>query len=275
MGYVEVVFFVEANLQDTLLALLSSEPFEGFWQKENQLKAYMPATAWDPEHFASVVETYFPGLRYQLISMPQTNWNAAWEQCYQPVWIDDLCYIRADFHPPAQAHYEILINPKMAFGTGHHPTTSLMIGWQLNIDHMGKRVMDAGCGTAILSIMAEKRGAAAVDAFDIDEWAVENARENVYLNHCHRVCVQKGTINSLQLPQAAYDLILANINRNVLLEEMPAYAKHLKPGGSLLLSGFLKDDLTLLEQAVCREGMQVIGVREAQNWLSIHVRKEI
>src|SRR5690606_20374736 len=182
-------------------------------------------------------------LSFSFDKIEKQNWNEEWEKNYEPIIVDDKCLIRASFHNLDKKYpYEIIITPKMSFGTGHHQTTYLMIKSQLDIDHEGKRVLDAGCGTAILSIMASKRGAKEVEAFDIDEWSITNGNENCEVNSCTNIRLQQGTITEVEI-HGEFDVVLANINKNVLLDEIKIYQQYLNKDGLLLLSGFFTTDI--------------------------------
>lgn len=210
-------------------------------------------------------------LMFTLSSVEKQNWNETWEKNVTPVMIDDQCVIRAEFHKIAGTFpYEIIITPKMSFGTGHHQTTYLMVKSQLSIDHENKRVMDAGCGTAVLSIMASKRGARLVEAFDIDEWSMVNGQENALLNHCNNIRIRQGTIVDFVWPEP-FDIILANINRNILLKEMESYARLLAPQGILQLSGFYLADVPDLVQSANVHGLSPIGQDEREQWATLRL----
>nr|MCU0354657.1 50S ribosomal protein L11 methyltransferase [Cytophagales bacterium] len=218
-----------------------------------------------------IVEKYRDAadVKYETAVMPRRNWNEEWEKNYQPIVIGGQCVVRASFHQIAERYpYEIVVNPQMSFGTGHHETTTLMLENQLRLDHQGKRVLDAGCGTGILAIMACKRGGSRLDAYDTDEWAVTNATENCRLNGCEQVQVQQGTIATVGLADE-YDIVLANINRNVLLDEIPAYAAKLPPGGTLLLSGFYEQDVPELTQKAATCGLNVKQTANRNRWASL------
>jgi len=165
--------------------------------------------------------------------------------------------------------YDIVINPKMSFGTGHHETTSMMIEHQLEIDHENKTLMDAGSGTGILAILASKLGARLVDAFDVEDWAFENLKENAILNGCSNILMSQAEVTKANLREKEYDIVLANINRNVLLEEMPEYVKRLKPSGKLVLSGFYKEDVPMLEERAGAFGLKKTSYKEKNNWASL------
>jgi ribosomal protein L11 methyltransferase len=201
------------------------------------------------------------------------NWNEEWEKNVDPIIVDDTVLVRAAFHQiDRKFPIEIIITPKMSFGTGHHQTTHLMLSNQVKIDHAGKRVMDAGCGTAILSIMAAKIGASSVDAFDIDEWSVINGRENAEVNGVSNIHIRQGTINDMNFT-TPFDIVLANINKNVLLAEMHKYAKHLIPGGLLLISGFYTHDIDDLLVTAVTVGFSEITRSEKETWASLLLMK--
>ena len=258
-----------------LIVELSAVGFDNFLEEETYLEAYPAEDQYDLATVQSILPRY--GISADACTehtVAEQNWNESWEKNFEPITIGNQCRVRATFHQSAPSYpYEIIINPKMSFGTGHHATTYLMLQAQLDIDHTGKRVMDAGCGTGILSVMAEQRGATSVLAFDIDEWAINNAQENVALNACSRIRLFQGTIADVQDEQP-FELILANINRNVLLNEMPQYARHLAPGGQLLLSGFYEEDLSLLREAVAARGLKEVRVNSRDRWVVMVVRKE-
>lgn len=198
---------------------------------------------------------------------PDQNWNALWEQSYQPVEVEGFCRVRASFHAPdSRFKHDLHINPQMSFGTGHHSTTYMMLANMENEDWRGKTVLDYGCGTAVLAILAAKLGAQNIDAIDIDEWAYRNALENVLLNATPNVAVYQGDLSALPNPAQQYDYILANINRNVLLMAMPTLAKMLKKGGQLWLSGFLVAESPLLLEAAQTQGLSVIKQQQREQW---------
>jgi len=244
MKYIKVTFSVPEDFADILIAELNEFHYDSFAAEGDQLDAYVVKEYFDERCLQDLVLKYkeLIPVGYTFEDLEDKNWNEEWEKNFDPVRIANCCMIRASFHEQDPDYpLEIVINPKMSFGTGHHETTSLMIENQLNIDHKDKVIMDAGSGTGILAILAEKLGAYSVDAFDIEDWAFNNMEENVQLNNCSTISVKQGTIETLDLREQ-YDILLANINKNVLLEEMPHYAGKLKKGGMLLLSGFYKTD---------------------------------
>jgi len=263
------------DFTDILIAELAEAGFGMFMENDTGFEADAEEGAVDETLVTRIREKYrhVPSLIFATSQLKKENWNEQWEKSISPVILDDQVMIRAEFHQPNRGYpYEIIITPKMSFGTGHHPTTLLMLRSQLHIDHKGMRVMDAGCGTAILSIMASKLGAAAVESFDIDEWSMLNGEENVRLNHCSNVHIQQGTIRdfSWSLP---FDIILANINRNILMEEMPFYANALVPGGILVLSGFYTHDLPELLRTGENEGLQQVNKDEYEQWCALRLHK--
>ena len=195
------------------------------------------------------------------------NWNTEWEKNFEPIMVNDTVSVRAPFHEKTDLPYEIVIEPKMSFGTGHHETTHLMIQQLLSADLKDKTVLDMGSGTGILAIMAELRGAKSVDAIDIDDWCYENAMENAERNNCKKIRVFKG--DAALLADKNYDVIIANINRNVLINDLPVYYKCLNKGGILLLSGFYREDIPFIKKAATGLGLKESDLLEKNNWISL------
>lgn len=204
--------------------------------------------------------------------MPKVNWNEEWEKNYDPIAVDELVYVRASFHESQPGfRHEIVINPKMSFGTGHHATTYQVLRLQGEIDHQGKRVLDVGSGTGILAIMAHLLGAKEVEAFDIDDWCVENGNENFDLNGL-ATRMGLGTIRQVN-PQGPFDIILANINKNVLLDELKIYSDLLISGGYLLLSGFYTEDIDDLVQEAKKHSLELLKTSSKDNWAALILQK--
>ena len=201
------------------------------------------------------------------------NWNEEWEKSYEPIVVEEKCLIRAEFHKIEKVYpHELIITPKMSFGTGHHETTYLMVKAQMEIDHQNKRVMDAGCGTAILSVLASKLGAKEVEAFDIDEWSVSNGTENIEVNQCTNIHHQTGKLSELRFI-GKFDIILANINKNILLDEIKLYQDYLVPDGLLLLSGFYTEDIPDLLQESAPYDLKEVRRDERENWATLLLKK--
>ncbi|MFM2138186.1 MAG: hypothetical protein RJA57_493, partial [Bacteroidota bacterium] len=224
----------------------------------------------DPTDPVEVVAAAW-GLKVEKDTVPSRNWNAEWEAGFEPVIIADQVMIRAHFHPaPGGSIEDILITPKMSFGTGHHATTRLMVEGLLRLDVRDRSVLDFGTGTGVLAILAAKREAARIHAIDNDPWSMENARENLQRNSCERVLLETGSV----IPSAnRYDIILANINRNVLLEQLAAMATALTPGGRVLISGFLEADTRDLEEAAHTAGLQRETAAVHQGWVCLQLSK--
>lgn len=195
------------------------------------------------------------------------NWNEEWEKNFEPIDVDGKCHVRAPFHPKTEAEFDIVIEPKMSFGTGHHETTHMMIQHLLETDVTGLKTLDMGCGTAILAILAEMKGAKPIDAIDIDNWCYLNSIENAQRNNCKEISVYEGEASLLNGKN--YDLIIANINRNILLNDMQAYVNCLNKGGILLLSGFYNEDIPFIDAACTEKGLTYVKKLERNNWVSL------
>jgi ribosomal protein L11 methyltransferase len=269
--YIEYDFKVEPLQPGTeiLIAELGQAGFESFVENEEGVKAYIQKSEWN----AAILDGIYIlsssefEISYAHKEIEQINWNEEWEKNFDPIVVSDLCAVRAPFHPPYEVKYEIVIEPKMSFGTGHHETTFMMLCYLLENDFENKTVLDMGCGTSVLAILAEKRGATNIDAIDIDEWCVENSEENIDRNHCSHIKVQLG--DAAKIPsEATYHTIIANINRNILLNDMATYETALKKGGTLFLSGFYKEDLPLITKTCNNLGLQFVDNKERNNWVA-------
>lgn len=268
--YLEVAFQpVTTGWSDILIAELSEAGFDSFHEEEEMLLGYISEADFNEMAIHRAVQKY-PELKtvvWSVAKMPDKNWNAIWESSYEPVLIAGRCYIRAPFHPPATASViDIVIEPKMSFGTAHHETTSLMIESLLKEELTGKRVLDMGCGTGVLAILASKLGAARVVAIDFDERAVENSIENVAKNNTSSVDVIQG--EAADIPSEEFDLILANINRNTLIDQIPSYARVMGSGGILFLSGFYSEDLPAIEARALESGLRLAASGSKHNWVT-------
>ena len=260
-----------ATASEVMMAQMGDLGYESFVETPDGFEAYIPTPAFDPEALAGLdpmVEGV--GYRWQAETIADQNWNKVWEQnFFEPIVIGGKCQIRSTFHKPiADTEYEIIINPQMAFGTGHHQTTELMITFLADMDLHGQSVLDMGCGTGILGIFASMRGAAHVHGIDIDTWCRDNSLDNIALNSIGNMTVAVGDASAID-PQARYDTILANINRNILLADMPRYAAALAPGGTLLLSGFYADDVPMLRDAARQLGLELADSRQKDSWTAL------
>ncbi len=259
---------------EILMAEIAEAGFDTFMEIEAGFEAYVEGDVFDNDLLNQVKEKYdqVNPLQFSLAQIPKQNWNEEWEKNVEPIIVDDRCLVRAAFHIIEKKYqYEIIITPKMSFGTGHHQTTHLMISRQMKMDHKNKRVMDAGCGTAILSIMGSKLGAKEVEAFDIDEWSVTNGDENAENNSVSNIHIQQGKIEEVQL-NGKFDIILANINKNILLAEMHHYASYLEKGGLLLLSGFYVHDIDDLKKEAAKYNLSEVAHDERENWACLLLR---
>jgi ribosomal protein L11 methyltransferase len=257
--------------RELLIAALAENGIEGFEESDDAIKAFVAEADYQEDAIAAVLAQF--GLSATIETIAPTNWNAQWEADFDPVVVADFCTIRAHFHQlPIQTRHDIVITPKMSFGTGHHATTRLMVEQMEHLSFTAKRVLDFGTGTGILAILAEQLGAAEVIAIDNDEWSFENAQENLQLNHCHAVQVSMDDIEQLDATQL-FDIVLANINRHILLAYMANMYALLKGGATLLMSGLLVEDETIVTQAAMEAGFQVEKVVALNNWITILCRK--
>ncbi len=268
--YLELDFVVDP-LQptiDILTAELSGLGFESFVETDRGLLAYVPRDDFEESRFSDVYIFSNPEfeITWSKREIAQKNWNAEWEKGFYPISINDTCYVRAPFHEPENVPYEIIIEPKMSFGTGHHETTHMMLAFLLELDLENKAVLDMGCGTGVLAIMAEKRGAKAIDAIDIDIWSYTNTLENIQRNNCGLIKAFEG--DSTLLKGRKYDVVLANINRNVLLEDIPIYAACLNLEGTLVMSGFYDTDLPMITKKCGEHALNFKKNLERNNWVA-------
>ena len=278
MNYYELRFHYtspveQAIVNDILAYELGEIGFDSFADNENGLSGYIPDTLYDEEALQKKLESFpLEGTQITYTTHPVENkdWNEEWEKNYfQPIRIGKECIIRASFHAPEQDYtYNIIIDPKMAFGTGNHETTHLIIDEMLQSDLAGKEVLDMGCGTAVLAILARLKGAKRVVAIDIDEWAYNNALENIRLNHVEDIQVALGGAEKISL-FGTFDIILANINRNILLRDIPLYAASLNPGGNLYMSGFYEEDIPIIESECQKHGLYLAGYKERNHWVAV------
>ncbi|MHC1778527.1 MAG: 50S ribosomal protein L11 methyltransferase [Lentimicrobium sp.] len=253
---------------EQIMARLGEAGFESFSETDEGLLAYIPSAQFDPSLLNNPL--FWPegsDVEYTWEVIPEQNWNAVWESNFEPVTLAGKCHIRAPFHPARHdIEYEIVIEPKMSFGTAHHETTALMIEYLVETQVKGLSVLDMGCGTGILAILAVMRGADKVTAIDNDEWAYRNSLENIERNKTPGIDVYLG--DAALLNNKKFDFIIANINRNILLNDMNDYCNSLNSGGTLLMSGFYKQDLSAITNAAESFGLKYQDHKERNNWVA-------
>src|SRR5258708_15260520 len=275
MYYTRLQIICDPEFSEILMAEIAETGFDTFMETEQGFEAYAN-DKFDRKEIELVKEKYkhVSPLLFFEEKIEKQNWNKEWEKNVEPVMVDDRVLVRAEFHQIERKFpYEIIITPKMSFGTGHHQTTYMMLKIQLPIDHQGKQVMDAGCGTAILSIMASKLGAKSIEAFDIDEWSVINGKENAEVNHCSNIHIQQGKIADLKF-ENPFDIILANINRNILLAEIETYSSQLVANGCLLLSGFYETDIEDLKNEALKSNLHEVHRDSRETWACLLLQKK-
>jgi ribosomal protein L11 methyltransferase len=273
--YLSFTFDMKGFEAEIWLALLSEWPFESFHEENGKVTGYIQQHDLLEKLIHFIEEhkgVHF--LDYQLSRVEDKNWNEVWESSFNPVAIDHFCYVHAEFHsvPDEKFRHHVLISPKMAFGTGHHATTFMMIRAMKHLSLKGKTVLDYGCGTGILSVVAAMEGATSVIGVDIQEEAIENSREHAKMNGVEDVC--RFYLGGLEKASGVdYDIILANINRNVILENLNTLSALLDPQGTLLISGIMNDDLPVIEAALSKLDLETIQVNEKDQWLQLAVRR--
>ncbi len=264
------------EISEIFVALLSEMQYEGFRETTNSLEAYIPSHLYVPLSKKNVSILNSPDYHFEISveALEDINWNEEWEKNYfKPIIINDQCLIRSPFQEaPAKCRYEILIEPRMAFGTGYHETTSLMLQHLIETNLDGLRVLDMGCGTGILGILAAMKGARQVTAIDNDHWAVENARDNLQLNTVTNMTIEQGDAQMLST-LAPFDIIAANINRNILLQDMSLYNRALKPGGTIFMSGFYTQDIDKIHSEALRQQWLPIFTKTQNNWVALAYSK--
>jgi len=279
MDFIQVTFSIEPYeeyIADVLASELGEIGFDSFVPTSNGMDAFIPAAIFNDNQLKELLADFVfeAAIDYKVTQIETKNWNEEWEKHYfEPIVIGNDCVIHSSFHKNIpNAKYDIVIDPKMAFGTGHHETTSLVIAELLTMDLEGKTLLDMGCGTAVLAILAAMRGAGDMVAIDIDKWCTDNSLENIELNHVSGIDVQLGGAELLD--GLHFDIVLANINRNILLADMEKYAACLSAGGELYMSGFYKEDIPLIEAEANRNGLKLIGFKEKNNWVVVKTVKE-
>ena len=279
MNYYELLFTTlptEDYQQDLLINALGEIGFDTFEELDFGFKAYIPATDFDQERLDAELALYQDmfSFSYEIVLIPQKNWNEVWESNFEPIEIKDQIFVRATFHQPQPAFpYEIVIDPKMAFGTGHHQTTSMMLELMLENDFENKKVLDMGCGTGILAIMASKLKSNVITAIDYDPVCYESTIENAHLNNIDNIIALCGSKEAI--PYEEFDVILANISRNILLDQMERYAEVLKNKGEIYFSGFYETpDLDIIREAAGNNGLKYIGHKKNKDWVAAKFIKE-
>lgn len=260
---------------DVTASFLGEIGYESFTVEEPAMTAYINDQLFNEKLLSETLDKlpFETTCKYSFQTIVSENWNEEWEKNYfEPILIDNHCVIRSSFHKDTpQVPFDIIIDPKMSFGTGHHETTSLMIGYLLYMDVTGKSLLDMGCGTAVLAILARMKGANPVLGIDIDDWAVNNSRENIVLNNTSDIEIETG--GAELLPGRKFDIILANINRNILLADISEYAKSLESGGILLMSGFYTEDIEAIENEATKHQLKKTGFTERNRWVAVKFSK--
>ncbi|MBB1139266.1 50S ribosomal protein L11 methyltransferase [Myroides sp. WP-1] len=276
MSYIGYHFTVEPMVPgvEILIAELGEKAFESFEETAIGVSAYVQQDLWTEDILEDIfiLQSDQFTITYRKEEIEQVNWNEEWEKNFDPIDVDGICYIRAPFHEKTQAQYDIVIEPKMSFGTGHHETTYMMVRQILTNDMQDKVVLDMGCGTAILAILAAMRGAKHVDAIDIDNWCYLNSIENAERNACANVEVFEGDA-SILVQEPKYDVVLANINRNILLNDMDHYIKTMKENAEIYFSGFYTEDVASIKKAAEEKGLTFENQLEKNNWVSLKFKK--
>lgn len=268
IGYEFKVKPIEPGVE-ILIAELGYAGFESFVETEEGVSAYIQKEEWNDailDDIQILNSTEFE-INYTFNEIEQVNWNAEWEKNFNPIIVDDVCSVRAPFHDKPNAKFDIIIEPKMSFGTGHHETTYMMIQHLLKADLTNKSVLDMGCGTGVLAILAEMKGAKPIDAIDYDNWCYLNSSENVERNKCAHITVIEGDATALKGKN--YDVIIANINRNILLNDMQTYVTSLNKNGVLFLSGFYNDDIPAIQAECEKYKLKFMEKLERNNWVSL------
>ncbi|WP_424962746.1 50S ribosomal protein L11 methyltransferase [Ekhidna sp.] len=271
MDFITIKVTCDSALTDVLIAELFEAGFDSFQEFDDGFEGSCEQSQFD-EKKVEVLFKQFSKVSYTVKEQEKINWNEEWEKNYNPIIVENRCIVRASFHEPKpEFEYEIIVTPKMSFGTGHHATTYQVLDYQMELDHQEKKVLDVGTGTGILAIMAAKRGAIKIVATDIDDWCIENSEENFALNNVKGVELIKGEIDKVK--QADFDIVIANINKNVLLDQIGDYARRLKLDGQLILSGFYESDISDLESEAMKNGLYKIHSTTRDKWAMLALEK--
>lgn len=269
--YIEYIFSVTPlqPASDILIAELGEAGFESFVESDSGVLAYIQKKDWNQDilNDIRILDNSIVKISYIFKEIAQENWNTTWEKNFNPITVGDQCEVRAPFHDKSNVEFDIVIEPKMSFGTGHHETTYMMLQFILDNDLQGKTVLDMGSGTGVLAILASMKGAKAADAIDIDNWCYLNAKENIERNNRTNINVYEGDAGLLV--NKKYDVILANINRNILLVDIPTYVRCLNKNGTLILSGFYKNDIQVITEKCNETGLKFEKNLEKNNWVAV------
>ena len=269
--YLEFNFLVTPREPGTeiLIAELGIVGFESFVENDKGVMAYIQKQEWENHllNEVSILNSTAFEISYQKTEVEQTNWNSEWEKNFEAIEVDNLVRIRAPFHEDKNLKYDIVIEPKMSFGTGHHETTHMMIQHLIDMDVTNMKTLDMGCGTGILAIFAEMKGAKPIEGIDIDNWCYLNSIENAERNNCKQITFYEG--DARLLTDQKYNLIIANINRNILVNDMSSYVNCLNSNGVLLLSGFYKEDISMIDELATGLGLSLENTLERNNWVSL------
>ncbi|MGE0561979.1 MAG: 50S ribosomal protein L11 methyltransferase [Flavobacteriales bacterium] len=274
MNYIEVKVNIDSVIiaRDIVIAELGEIGFESFVESENGVDAYIQEHLFDEEVMKSLSSFNHSDFKvdYVKILIQDQNWNEVWEQSFEPINVNNKCMVRAPFHEVSKnIEFDIIIEPKMSFGTGHHETTFLMIEELLKMDLNDKHVLDMGCGTGILAILAEQKNANKILAVDIDDWAYENTLDNLIKNNCTKIEVLKGGAECIK--NKKFDIVIANINRNILLQDLKNYSSALNKNGHILLSGFFSSDVDILVEEANKYGLILISQNSKNDWTLLHL----
>ena len=271
MEFITIKVSCTPDLTDLLIAELFEVSFDSFQEFDDGFEGSCDQSQFDEGSVKEILNQY-PNVTFTIKEQEKVNWNEEWEKNYDPIIVGDQCIVRASFHEAQpQFPYEIIVTPKMSFGTGHHATTYQVLDYQMTLDHARKKVLDVGTGTGILAIMAQKRGATSITATDIDEWCIENSEENFTLNDVKDVSLIQGQISEVK--DSSFNIIIANINKNVLLDQIGDYAKRLVQNGQLILSGFYENDIEDLEEVAKKHGLKRVKATNRDKWAMLVLNK--
>lgn len=276
MSFIQLNIEVDPEFAEIFIAELGELGYDTFEDAESGFSAYISEAQFEELKIIGLADHYkeMTEISYSFNTIEKQNWNEEWEKNYDPIEVDGKCRVRAIFHEPdANFEYEIVINPKMSFGTGHHATTWQILSLEMHEDFRGKNVLDIGTGTGVLAIMASKLGALSIELTDVDDWCIDNSLENCGLNDLNDIPAHLGTIDKISLQRDKYDVVLANINKNVLLTEMEYYSKLIVDGGLLFLSGFYIDDIDDVKNHAAKYNLSFTKSVNKDNWAAMILTK--